>query len=104
MSPIRRSLLCVIGPGIVWAVHFTTVYALISAACAPRDLIDYPGLLLSGGLATVFALGLCLLPVLCPPRAGPPELIRAAFWSGLIFSLAVLANAGALVFFQSCGG
>lgn len=104
MTQTRRSVLAVIRPGIVWAVHFTAIYALISAACAPRALLDHGALLLSGGLVTVAALVLCLLPVVFPRRSGPRDMIRAAFWSGLIFALAVLANAGALFFFQGCGG
>lgn len=104
MTVTPRSILSVVGPGIVWAVHFVAIYALISAACAPRHLLDHGAVLMAGGAATALSLALCLLPVAVPPRSAPHDLIRAAFWSGLIFAVAVLANAGALLFFQGCGG
>jgi hypothetical protein len=104
MSDTARSLLALLRPCLSWALHFTALYALISAACAPRALLGPESLLLASGGATLLGLALCLWSVLAPPRAGPPELRRAAYWSGLISALAVLANAAVFLFLHSCGG
>jgi hypothetical protein len=102
MSPLTRQIFAIARPGLVWAVHFIAIYALISAACAARALIGHPTLLVAGGVVTAICAALCLWSVLAPPSGA--ELKGAAFWSGLIFALAILANASALFLFQSCGG
>lgn len=104
MNRLRLSLICVVGPGIVWAGHFIAIYALISAACAPRRLLDHAAVLSLGAGATVLALILCLLPAVFARRSGTAEMRRAAFWSGVIFAMAVAAAAAALLFFPGCGG
>lgn len=104
MSGTTRAARAIALPGLAWALHFIAIYALISAACAPRALLGFPALVIASGAVTVAALAICLWPVLRPLRQAPAELARAGFWSGLIFALASLANVSALLFFQSCGG
>lgn len=103
MKVTRQSILRIVGPGGVWTLHFIAVYALISAACAPRQLLQPDALLLGIAAVTVVSLSLCLLRVVLPYRRDPPEIRRAAFWSGLIFGLAVLANSASFLFLQNCG-
>ncbi|MEC7760917.1 MAG: hypothetical protein VX874_03265 [Pseudomonadota bacterium] len=102
MTELTRQVVAIARPGLAWAVHFIAIYALISGACAARALFGYAFLLIAGGMATVICAGLCLWSVAAPPAGA--DLKGAAFWSGLIFAMAILANASALFFFQSCGG
>ncbi|MAM62984.1 hypothetical protein [Maritimibacter sp. UBA3975] len=104
MTALTRQIVAIARPGVVWAVHFIAIYALISAACAARALIGHPTLLIAGAVVTVLGVALCLWSVAAPRTGEDGDLRPAAFWSGLIFALAILANASALFFFQSCGG
>lgn len=102
MTDLRRQIVAITRPGLAWAVHFIAVYALVSASCAARAMIDYPTLLIAVGAATVVALALCLWSVVLGPRGG--DLGRAAFWSGLIFSFATFADTAFLFLVPGCGG
>ena len=104
MTGTAKQVAAIAGPGLAWAIHFVTIYALISAACAPRALLDYPALALWGGIVTALMLAWCLWSVLFPPAGNGADGQRAAFWSGCIFALAVTFNAAGLFFYQGCGG
>jgi hypothetical protein len=104
MSPLARQITAIARPGLAWAAHFIAIYALISASCAARALIDHPTVVAGAIVATVVALALCLWSVVAAPKGASADLRRAAFWGGLIFALACLANAAALVLLQGCGG
>ncbi|MBD3626150.1 MAG: hypothetical protein HUJ24_12430 [Rhodobacteraceae bacterium] len=100
---LYRQIRAIARPATAWALHFIAVYALISAACAPRLLLSIPQVHVWGGILTVIALGVSLWSSIRPPR-GSPEMRRAAFWAGLIFSATILFDAAFLYFFDSCGG
>lgn len=104
MTRRRHILFGIVGPGLVWAAHFIVVYALISAACAARGLISFQSAQNWSAVLTAIACALCLSTVILRPRAAGHDMARAALWSGLIFALAVIVNAGAFMFLNSCGG
>jgi hypothetical protein len=97
--PTGRAVLALIAPTCVWAVHFVALYALVSAACAPRALLSPGAVALLGGAATALAVLLALLPL----RVGGP-LARATAVVAGISAAAILADAGILILFDSCGG
>lgn len=99
-------------PVTLWALHFIAIYALISAACAPRALIDGDMLrLAAGGLTVVVALLLTVWLVHGIRRAhlmaeDAPErpMATAAFWTAAISLLAVLANLTPIFALPGCTG
>ena len=96
-----RDILALVAPGLVWALHFIAVYALISAACAPRALIDMGAIWLWGGIATGIALVAAGAPLL---MRTPAPLRRALTYCVAIALVAILADAAFLYLFPSCGG
>ena len=42
-------------PVLLWALHFTAIYALISAACAPRALLEPAHLVTTAAVLTALA-------------------------------------------------
>jgi len=100
--PSGGDVLAMIAPACVWAAHFIVLYALISAACAPRVLIGAGGLILWGAIATAVALALALAPLL---RRGPAGALRLATWTMAgISAAAILADAAIFLWFDGCGG
>jgi hypothetical protein len=96
-----RDILALVAPGLVWAVHFVLIYALISAACAPRALFGM-GTVWGAGLI-VTALGVAL--ALWPLRLSHADSVRRALiWSSGIFAAAIVADGAFLFLFQTCGG
>ncbi len=102
----------ILRPPIVWALHFIAVYALISAACAPRGLLS-PDLarIAAGGLTLTLALLLAAWMVQARRRrsrldAADPDmsLAIAAWWSAQISLLAVRANLWPLAVMTHCTG
>lgn len=102
---MRGEALRIAGPGLVWAVHFIAVYALISAACAPRALIPLETMRAMGLVVTVVAVAVAGLGFVLAGRGHPaPGMARAGRWAALISVLAIGANAVPLAFTVSCGG
>lgn len=59
----------IFGPVLIWALHFIALYALISAACAPRGLIAADMVQALAALATGLAAILCLVLLVSTRRA-----------------------------------
>ena len=104
---MTRTGLSVVAPAVIWALHFAAVYALISAACAPRALIG-------GDTMTALAVGLtgiaattCLAFLIRAGRArrtATNGLSQAAWWSALISMVAVLGNVWPFATLPGCTG
>ncbi|WP_375257306.1 hypothetical protein [Citreimonas sp.] len=99
-------------PVILWAVHFTAIYALISAACAPRGLLD-PDVTRAAATFLTLATGLLMLVWLV--RAGrlcgqldPDEprwtLAQASWWTVVITLFAIVANLWPIAMMGNCTG
>ncbi len=97
LCPAVRDIL---RPALLWAVHFTLVYAALSAACAPRGLIE-------PAVANLFVLVLtvpaAIGALVGARRKGPGPLGRAALWSGVISALAIVFNAAPVLLMNGCG-
>ncbi|MGP1357686.1 hypothetical protein [Roseicyclus sp.] len=105
-----RTLLRAAAPLLAWALHFSLVYALISAACAPRALMA-PGTLAAtvALLTAAGAIGMLALLVLAGRGLRRAEgadraLEQAAWWSALISLLAILANVWPIAILPGCTG
>ncbi|MEX3316943.1 hypothetical protein [Sulfitobacter sp. PS-8MA] len=99
-------------PVLLWALHFAAIYALISAACAPRALLSQDQLLMVSVIATVAVVILQIIwmwgahsqgrrPGLTPDAFA---LARAAWWAGLISLIASLANLSPVLILPGCHG
>lgn len=100
---LYRQIRAIARPATVWALHFIAVYALVSAACAPRAMLSVAQVHVWGGILTGVALIGAIWSAIQPPK-GAPEMQKAALWAGLIFSAAILFDGAFLYFFNSCGG
>jgi len=109
MNPL---VLHVARPITLWALHFIAIYALISAACAPRALLDTDVMRAAAALLTLGA-GLLALAWLVTARrrmtrlaADAPErpLAVAAAWSAAISLLAIIVDAWPVAFLTTCTG
>lgn len=105
---MTRASLSVLGPVVIWALHFAAVYALISAACAPRALIGTDAMAATVAVLTGLAGIGCLGFLIGAGRARRSPDIRpmaqAAWWSALISLLAVLASASPVALLPGCTG
>lgn len=99
-------------PITVWALHFIAVYALISAGCGERTLLDAATTRASVALLTL-ATGLLMLfwTVLAARRLRQEEpyspsesLAQAAWWTALISLIAVVANLWPVAMMSTCNG
>ncbi len=96
-------------PVLLWALHFSAIYTLLSAACAPRELLSIDMLrvttaLLTAGLA-IATLALLVAAGRGLRRGAPdPSMEQAAWWSALISFLAILANAWPVATLPGCTG
>lgn len=99
-------------PVILWALHFAAVYALISAGCAARDLMD-PAVLRATVAIVTLGVALVLLVWLimagrvrrsCDPARPEFTLAQTAWWVALISLLAVLANLWPVALMTTCSG
>ncbi|WP_299046359.1 hypothetical protein [uncultured Tateyamaria sp.] len=99
-------------PVTLWSLHFIAIYALISAACAPRGLID-PDMMrgiaaiVTAGCAIVLLVWLVLgLRTARTLDADAPErpLNVAVIWSALISLLAIFANLWPVAVLATCAG
>jgi len=105
---MTRASLSVFGPVLIWALHFSAVYALISAACAPRGLLE-PDIMaatvaLVTGLAGIGCLAFLIVARRRRRSAESLPLAQAAWWSALISLLAVFANAWPIAVLPGCTG
>lgn len=95
-------------PVVIWALHFIALYALISAACAPRGLIAAESLAVITALVTAVAaiatLALLVIAGRSLRRARDPGMEQAAWWSALISLLAILANTWPVASLPGCTG
>lgn len=109
---MTRLSLRIFGPVLIWSLHFATIYALISAACAPRGLLDIATMTAIAAVATGIGAIACLAFLMTATRAlrraGDTEtaapLAQAARWSAVISLLAVLANSWPVAILGSCVG
>lgn len=99
-------------PITLWALHFIAIYALISAACGPRALLDTDVMRAAVALLTLAA-GLLALAWLVTARrrmnrlpADAPErpLAVAAAWAAAISLLAIIVDAWPVAFLTTCTG
>jgi uncharacterized SAM-binding protein YcdF (DUF218 family) len=99
-------------PITLWALHFIAVYALISAACAPRELLDTQVMRAAAALVTLAVSVLVLawlvggLRTLRRTEEQDPNhpLALAAAWCAAISLLAILANLWPVATLSSCTG
>lgn len=105
---MTRTSFSVFAPVLIWALHFSAVYALISAACAPRGLLAPDVMAATVALLTGLAGIGCLAFLVVARRQRRHEdaqpLATAAWWSALISLLAVLANAWPIAILPGCTG
>lgn len=99
-------------PVTLWAVHFIALYALISAACAPRQLLETDLMRVVAALVTLAAALVVLWWLLAGMRAlrasgedspSRPMLV-AVCWTAGISLLAILANIWPIAALGSCTG
>lgn len=108
---MNQQILHIARPVTLWTLHFIAVYALISAACAPRGLIDMD---LMRPAAALFTLAVSLVMLLWLLQAmrlvrqsNAPDtrpLSRAAVWSVIISFIAILVNLWPIAALVSCTG
>ncbi|MGR3511987.1 MAG: hypothetical protein ACU0GG_04430 [Paracoccaceae bacterium] len=99
-------------PVTLWGLHFIAIYALISATCAPRELLDSDMLRLVAGALTVGAALLTLVWTVTGFRrvhrmhdgASERPLAVAAFWAAGISLVAMLGNLWPVFGLAGCGG
>ncbi|AHM05091.1 hypothetical protein roselon_02793 [Roseibacterium elongatum DSM 19469] len=105
---MTRASLSIFGPVLIWALQFAAVYALISAACAPRGLLEADTMAaivaLLTGLAGIGCLAFLISARRRRRRAEALALAQAAWWSALISLLAVFANAWPIAVLPGCTG
>ena len=99
-------------PVLLWALHFTLIYALISAACAPRALLGQDHLLIT---AVVLTLVMAIAQIFWMWGAAhtgrrsdlnrdETALLHAGWWTGLISLIATLANLTPVLILPGCHG
>lgn len=109
---MTRLVFHIAGPITLWSLHFIAIYALISAACAPRGLMDVD---VMRGVATIGTLliGIAMLVWLVlalrrsrriPDDAEERPLAIAALWSVGISLMAILANLWPVATLATCSG
>lgn len=97
-----RQIRAIVVPPIAWASQFIAIYALVSAACAPRSLIGGGVMLGAVVVITMFALVLAGWPLW--PRGESGTLVSAGRLVAIISCVAILFNAGAVAAINLCGG
>lgn len=99
-------------PVTLWALHFVAVYALISAACAPRGLMEAETM---RAAAAVMTLGVGLLALVwlivamrglrrLPADGDARPMAVAVVWSAAISLMAILANLWPVATLATCTG
>ena len=99
-------------PWTLWALHFVAIYALVSAACAPRALLD-PATMRAMAAAVTGAAAILALVWLIQGRrtvgrlsADAPQrpLAVAAMWSAALALLAILVDVWPIAAMSRCTG
>ncbi|MEO0745041.1 MAG: hypothetical protein AAFU86_12775 [Pseudomonadota bacterium] len=99
-------------PVTLWSLHFVAIYALISAACAPRGLLEADVMRSVAAIVTAVCaivllawllLGLRMARRLADDAADRPMNV-AVIWSALISLLAVFANLWPVAMLATCTG
>ncbi|OAN79433.1 hypothetical protein A8B78_11930 [Jannaschia sp. EhC01] len=109
---MTRLTLHILRPLLLWAVHFIAIYALISAACAPRLLLEVDAIRV---VATIMTAVFAVLLLVWLIRAGRVKarmvhddpasaLATAAWWSLQISLLAIVANLWPIAIMTTCTG
>ena len=109
---MRRLIHGIAKPVLLWALHFAAIYALISAACAPRALLASEHLVIA---ATVLTASAAVLQIFWMWGASHRRsrtrltkddfaLLRAGWWSGLISLIAIFANLTPVLILPGCHG
>lgn len=98
-------------PVTLWSLHFIAVYALISAACAPRGLIEMELMRPAAALFTLVVSVVMLLWLVQAMRLSRQStdldtrpLSRAVVWSVIISFIAILVNLWPIAALASCTG
>jgi len=101
-----------IRPALIWALHFVAIYALISAACAPRQLMDVDVMRATASLITLGGAILVLFWLLSAGRAARQTagdttdvvIARITWWCALISLCAITLNLAPIAFLGTCTG
>lgn len=99
-------------PAVLWALHFTAIYALISAACAPRSLLAVQSAQLVALAVTAVAAALALFWLMASLRrlramsrqAPERALAQAAVWTAAISLLAIGIDLWPMATLSGCTG
>ncbi|MFP7673954.1 hypothetical protein ACG74X_11440 [Marivita sp. S0852] len=109
---MTRLMFHIARPITLWSLHFIAIYALISAACAPRGLMETDvmrAVATLGTLATGLLMLFWLIQAMRSSRrvSGDAEerpLVIAALWSAGISLMAIFANLWPVATLASCSG
>lgn len=105
MTIRRNQVLALAAPITLWAIHFTILYALVSAACSPRALMSITTMQTLSFIATIIALIGAGLPILrVPARRKNDDMATAIRLAAVISVIAIVLSAVAFPFFTNCGG
>ncbi|MEO1788566.1 MAG: hypothetical protein AAFR34_02570 [Pseudomonadota bacterium] len=99
-------------PITLWSLHFIAIYALISAACAPRGLIEADVMRAVSGIVTLGAAVVTLAWLIIgmrtlrqtPDEAPERPLVVAVAWTAAISLVALFANLWPVAFLATCSG
>ena len=102
----------IIRPVLLWALHFIAVYALISASCAPRALLEIEITratvaaitLLAGIAALAWAIGAANTVRRGSTETDARTLARGVLWTNAFSFLAILANLWPVAWMTGCSG
>lgn len=105
MTTRRNQALALAAPITIWAIHFIVLYALVSAACSPRELMPIAVMQTASFIVTIIALVIAGLPLLrLPVRHENDDMATAIRVAALVAVIAIVVDAIAFPFFTSCGG
>lgn len=109
---MTRLMFHIARPVTLWSLHFIAIYALISAACAPRGLIDVDVMRATATLGSLLIVVLMLFWLIQALRllrhvsddSDERPMVIAALWSVGISLMAILANLWPVAFLATCTG
>lgn len=109
---MNRMILHIARPVTLWSLHFIAIYALISAACAPRGVLDVEMMRVLAALGTLATLIFMLVWLVqatrryrqTPETADERPLVVATLWSVAISLIAILANLWPVALLSTCSG
>lgn len=99
-------------PVTLWSLHFIAIYALISAACAPRGLIEADVMRRIAVIATslcALVVGIWLMQAVraagrLDETAPDRPMNVAVIWTAVISLLAIFANLWPVALLATCAG